>query len=281
MPLQDFYYSAQTPVSNENTVAYGMELVQFSSLDPPPLPSRHLVGIQQSVFGQALLPIAMHEACLPLGHHPLWFANPIQYFPHPTQKIAINQEKTYYDAQILSHNGPESHISIPQEAPEVASSTEIPFAMDPFAHVDPCILDLIAAGSGIRDLSELPSRCTPSGQETSNTRHINDVRRSEGTTKAPENSAVPIAETSAACPYKFKRQRSSTKADKTASRRPRAPAVVATTADDTANGPIKCKACGKKFAQRQNLNRHVRLAHLGGCKWTALYVVPEYRDMTH
>ncbi|KAF9802707.1 hypothetical protein IEO21_09842 [Rhodonia placenta] len=46
--------------------------------------------------------------------------------------------------------------------------------------------------------------------------------------------------------------------------RPRAPAVIPTTADDTADGPIKCKVCGKVYAQKQNLNRHAQTTHLGG-----------------
>ncbi|KAF9799828.1 hypothetical protein IEO21_10497 [Rhodonia placenta] len=125
-------------------------------------------------------------------------------------------------------------------------------------------------GSGHGDLEEPCSHYTPVGQYINNTRNIN-ASGSRDATEAPQDGALPTAGTSDAPAYIFKRRRSSTKADrKSTSRGTRAPAVIATTPDRTAQGPIRCKICKKKFAHRQNLNRHVRTTHLGGCKWDCI-----------
>ncbi|EED85870.1 predicted protein [Postia placenta Mad-698-R] len=290
MPLH--FYSPQTPITDRNTVTHDMGL-----LHPQPLPLRHLVGVQQSMRAdethesgydlysmQALGPapqnIAIHETCLPLGYHHPGSHNPIQYLLHPPQNGTIHQADASYGKWIFSHDRPEGYISIPLVAPDVAAHAAIPIAMDPFAHIDPYILDQIAMGSGTSDIDG--PRYTPSGvsgastpglqdvgQDIDNTIHINSASRSNNVTESLAYAcALPTAETSGAPAYKFRRRRSSTKANsKTTSRRSRAPAVIATTPDETTDGPIKCKVCGKKFSHRQNLNRHVRITHLGARKW--------------
>ncbi|OSX63316.1 hypothetical protein POSPLADRAFT_1139564 [Postia placenta MAD-698-R-SB12] len=288
MPFQNFYYDAQTHSGYENFATHGMEPAQHTSIDPRSLPPGNLSSVRQSVhpdsaaessydlysmqaFGMAVPPTTINDAYLPPGYYHPMPHSIIRHIPHPTQNIATHQAGISYDAQIRIHYGSDVHIEAPQAAPQVASNTEIPFTMDPFVHIDPCILDLIAAGLGIDDLSGPSSRYTPSrvssaptpglqvvGQEIDNTSHINGASGSNNAT----------AETSAAPPYKLRRRRSSTKANsKTTSRRSRAPAVIATTPDETTDGPIKCKVCGKKFSHRQNLNRHVRITHLGARKW--------------
>ncbi|KAF9802706.1 hypothetical protein IEO21_09841 [Rhodonia placenta] len=244
-----------------------MGLFQFPCFDPQPLPLRHLVGVQQSALGPAPQNIAIHETCLPLGYHHPGSHNPIQYLLHPPQNGTIHQADASYGTWIFSHDRPEGYISIPLVAPDVAAHAAIPIAMDPFAHIDPYILDQIAMGSGTSDIDG--PRYTPSGQDIDNTIHINSASRSNNVTESLAYAcALPTAETSGAPAYKFRRRRSSTKANsKTTSRRSRAPAVIATTPDETTDGPIKCKVCGKKFSHRQNLNRHVRITHLGARKW--------------
>ncbi|KAF9813114.1 hypothetical protein IEO21_05774 [Rhodonia placenta] len=270
MPFQDFYNNERISAVNENTVTYDTVPEQFASLDYRP-PQRIADDGQSTRPGDTENAMAILEASLQSGNPRSITDHIIHCHPPPMQNVGINQSGMSYNARILTHSTQSGQVGNTWEAPDIPTMAGMSSELDPFPHIDLHILDLVAMGSGHGNLEETYSRYTPTGQELVNTQHINGASGSNIATEAPQDGALLTAVTSDAPAYKFRRPRSSTKADsKTTSRRSRAPAVIATTPDDTAEGPIRCKICKKKFSHKQNLNRHVRIAHLGGCKWDCI-----------
>ncbi|EED81778.1 predicted protein [Postia placenta Mad-698-R] len=297
MTFQDFYNNERISAVNENTVTYDTVPEQFASFDYRP--PQHIADDGQSTrpgdtgYGprysmqsiwSVAPPMAILEASLQSGNPRSITDHIIHCHPPPMQNVGINQSGMSYNARILTHSTQSGQVGNTWEAPDIPTMAGMSSELDPFPHIDLHILDLVAMGSGHGNLEETYSRYTPTGvssaptpglqavgQELVNTQHINGASGSNIATEAPQDGALLTAVTSDAPAYKFRRPRSSTKADsKTTSRRSRAPAVIATTSDDTAEGPIRCKICKKKFSHKQNLNRHVRIAHLGGCKWDCI-----------
>ncbi|EED85929.1 predicted protein [Postia placenta Mad-698-R] len=145
---------------------------------------------------------------------------------------------------------------------------------DPFPHIDPFILDLIATGSGIDDSDETSWRYTPPGQELSNTKQTNGA--SEDATESDGHTETPLlAESSPDLAYRLAKPRSPAKARKTKKipQRPRAPAIKATRPQVASKGPLRCEICRRnkdtrsEYAHQASLNRHIRTAHLDSSRW--------------
>ncbi|EED85845.1 predicted protein [Postia placenta Mad-698-R] len=82
---------------------------------------------------------------------------------------------------------------------------------DPFPHIDPYILDLIATEAGMGGLNRAPWLYTPPGQEINNTEQTNGA--SEDATESEGHTCL-LAESSAARAYRLAQPRKSAKASK-------------------------------------------------------------------
>ncbi|EED80466.1 predicted protein [Postia placenta Mad-698-R] len=159
--------------------------------------------------------------------------------------------------------------------------------LDPFPHIDPYILDLIAMESGIGEVNRTSSHDMPSGvssaptpglqvvgQEISYTQQTNGA--SEDATESGGHTETPLlAESSPAPAYRLAKPRSpaKTKKAKKTPQRPRAPAIKATRPQVASKGPLRCEICRRnkdtrsEYAHQASLNRHIRTAHLDSSRW--------------
>ncbi|KAF9804062.1 hypothetical protein IEO21_09470 [Rhodonia placenta] len=104
--------------------------------------------------------------------------------------------------------------------------------LDPFPHIDPYILDLIAMESGIGEVNRTSSRDMPSGQEISYTQQTNGA--SEDATESGGHTETPLlAESSPAPAYRLAKPRS----------------------------PAKCTLCDKSMIRSDALGRHLKKQH--------------------
>ncbi|KAF9805244.1 hypothetical protein IEO21_09123 [Rhodonia placenta] len=164
--------------------------------------------------------------------------------------------------------------------------SEGPLTTDPFSHIDPYVLELMATGAGMGDIDGPSSRSTPSGvssaqtsdlqtvgQTVCNTQYVNDASGSEDAT---ESGTPLLPESSTAPAYWIAQPRSSTKAKKEIKepKRPRAPAIKATRPQETSKGTLQCEICdrnedtgSKDYAHQASLNRHMRTVHLDTSRW--------------
>ncbi|EED85871.1 predicted protein [Postia placenta Mad-698-R] len=101
---------------------------------------------------------------------------------------------------------------------------------DPFPHIDPYILDLIATEAGMGGLNTAPWLYTHPGQEINNTEQTNGV--SEDATESEEHACL-LAESSAAPAYRLAQPRKS----------------------------AKCTLCDKSMIRSDALGRHLKKQH--------------------